>query len=498
MLKQLRLRNNIFKIRNTLKKAEVTAADFKKRQGELAAQLADENLSDDDLKEVETAIGNLETEIDTFGETVKNDLTDILGENAPAEIGEEVDDKISTLKNVLAELEQELTACEYKAPDTPTETEPKASGETIRSVRTKGENFTMKKRGIFANLTIEERNRIMNDEQMRSFLPKIRTIMQTRAVTGTDLTIPDIAVDVVRDNLHKYSKLINVVRMKPVAGKSRQTVIGTIPEAIWTEMVASINELSLGFGRIEVDGYKVAGFIPIPNAYLEDSDLNLAAEIIEALAQSIGLGLDKAIVYGKGVKMPLGIVTRLAQIEKPSDWPDFAPTWTDLHESNILKIDGASFKDTQFFSALMRNLGVAKANYAANTEKFWCMSEQTHMEIMARAVNFNAAGAIVNGMNNTVPVIGGQIIELPFMPDGDIVGGYGDLYYLAQRAGIELKTSEHAMFVEDNTVYRGIARYDGRPTFGEGFVALNINNTDVTTSVTFAAAAPASADGSST
>lgn len=488
MLKQLRLRNNIFKLRTALKKAEAAAADFKKRQGELAAQLTDENLSDDDLKEVETAIGNLETEIDTFGETVKNDLTDILGENAPAEIGEEVDDKISTLKNVLAELEQELTDCENKEPETPTETEPKTSGETVRSVRTKGENFTMKNRGIFANLTIEERNRIMNDEQMRSFLPKVRNIMQTRAVTGTDLTIPDIAVDVVRDNLHKYSKLINAVRMKPVAGKARQTVIGTIPEAVWTETVASINELSLGFGRIEVDGYKVAGFIPIPNAYLEDSDLNLAAEIIEALAQSIGLALDKAILYGKGVKMPLGIVTRLAQTERPSDWPDFASAWTDLSASNILKIDGASFKDTQFFAALMRNLGVVKANYAASMEKFWCLSERTRNEIMAKAVNFNAAGAIVNGMNNTMPVIGGQIIELPFIPDGDIIGGYGDLYFLAQRAGIDIKTSEHAMFIEDNTVYRGVARYDGRPTFGEGFVALNINNAEVTTTMAFAEA----------
>lgn len=346
----------------------------------------------------------------------------------------------------------------------------------------------MKKRGIFANLTLEERSRIMNDEQMRSFLPKVRNIMQTRAVTGTDLTIPDVAVEVVRDNLHKYSKLISVVKMKPVAGKARQTVIGTIPEAIWTETVASVNELSLGIGRIEVDGFKVAGFIPIPNAYLEDSDLNLAAEIIEALAQSIGLALDKAILYGKGVKMPLGIVTRLAQTEKPSDWPDIAPAWTDLSSTNILKMDGSSFKDTQFFAALLRNLGVVKANYATSQEKFWCLSEKTHNEIMAKAVNFNAAGAIVNGMNNTMPVIGGQIIELPFIPDGDIIGGYGSLYFLAQRAGIEIKTSEHAMFIEDNTVYRGIARYDGRPTFGEGFVALNINNVEVTTTMAFAEA----------
>ena len=40
------------------------------------------------------------------------------------------------------------------------------------------------------------------------------------------------------------------------------------------------------------------------------------------LGQSIGLALDKAIVYGTGVKMPLGIVTRLAQASKAEGCPE--------------------------------------------------------------------------------------------------------------------------------------------------------------------------------
>ena len=38
----------------------------------------------------------------------------------------------------------------------------------------------------------------------------------------------------------------------------------------------------------------------------------LAGEIIDALGRAIGLALDKAILYGTGTRMPLGIVTRLA------------------------------------------------------------------------------------------------------------------------------------------------------------------------------------------
>ena len=55
-------------------------------------------------------------------------------------------------------------------------------------------------------------------------------------------------------------------------------------------MCANLNELDLSFYEAEVDGYKVGGFIPVCNANLEDSDLNLAAEIISAIGQAIGLG----------------------------------------------------------------------------------------------------------------------------------------------------------------------------------------------------------------
>ena len=42
-------------------------------------------------------------------------------------------------------------------------------------------------------------------------------------------------------------------------------------------------------------------------------------------------------------------------------------------------------------------------------------------------------------------------------------------------------------FIQDNTVFRGKARADGTPVIPQSFVALNINGSDVTTSMTFAA-----------
>jgi len=76
-----------------------------------------------------------------------------------------------------------------------------------------------------------------------------------------------------------------------------------------------------------------------------------------------------------------------------------------------------------------------------------------------------------------MPIIGGDVVELDFIPDNVIIGGYGSLYMLAEREGVTLAMSEHVQFIEDNTVFKGIARYDGRPVFGEAFVAINIDQT---------------------
>jgi hypothetical protein len=114
------------------------------------------------------------------------------------------------------------------------------------------------------------------------------------------------------------------------------------------------------------------------------------------------------------------------------------------------------------------------------------MNRKTRMAILANAITVNAAGAIVAGFNATMPVEGGDIVELPFMSDGDIVGGFGSLYLLAERAGSQLAVSEHAKFIEDQTTFKGTARYDGMPVRGQAFVALNINDTAPATTKEFA------------
>ena len=331
---------------------------------------------------------------------------------------------------------------------------------------------------LFGAMTIEQRTAMFEREDVKKFMETIRTcISEKRALSNVGVLIPEVYLGLIRENIIEYSKLYKHVYVRPLRGEGRMTIMGTIPEAVWTEMCASLNELSFGFNDVEVDGYKVGGFVPVCNANLEDSDIDLAAEVLTAIGQAIGLALDKAILYGTGTKMPLGIVTRLVQTVAPSNPSPTARPWADLHTSNV-KALSASLEGLTLYRQIMLDSAAAKGKYSRG-EKVWVMNETTYTALKAAMLSVNAAGAVVSAIDGTLPVIGGIVEVLDFIPDNVIIGGYFDLYLLAERAGTRLGQSEHYRFVEDQTIFKGTARYDGLPVIAEAFVALGLNNTSV-------------------
>lgn len=388
---------------------------------------------------------------------------------------EENDESVRTLEKEVSDTESELAELESKQRQAEPAPEARMRGvETVKTTRKK-----------FFGMTVQERDAFFARDDVHAFLERVRTLgTQNRAITGAELTIPSVMLELLRENIEEYSKLYKHVRVQSVPGKARQTIQGTIPEAVWTEMNAAINELSLVFNDAEVDGYKVAGYMVINNAVLKDSDIDLASTIITSLGQSIGLALDKAILYGTSKKMPTGVVTRLAQATKPETYPDTAREWKNLSSSNIVSIAAAK-KGVDLFKEIVIASGNAKGKYSTGN-RFWAMNETTKTKLVAEALSFNAAGAIATGMGDTMPIVGGAIETLDFIPDNVIVGGYGDLYLLAEREGTSIAQSEHVKFLEDQTVFKGTARYDGIPSIAEGFVAIGISGTKPTADMTFA------------
>lgn len=469
-LRALMLRRSIDNKKKELEQLRGKEAAFKKRETELEAAIAEvtEATDEEQQKAVEEEVAKYEAEKSAF-------------DKAKDECAAAID-----------RLEEELKGIEEAAPaEEPTAEETVIIEETERSKRNRMININIRalprEQRAFDALPMQTRQEIVARQDVKNFLKELRSMKggAQRAVSGADLTIPIVFLDLISENMFRYSKLLNRIRVRNVRGEARQTIAGTVPEAIWTEMCAAINELEFVFNQITVDGYKVAGFVPVCNSILEDNDINLASWIVEMLSESIGLAEDKAILYGTGIKMPMGIVSRLAQTAKPSDYPANAPAWVDLHTTNIQKID-STLTGAAFWAALTVATGNAYSLYARG-EKFWAMNSKTYNLLKSKVITFTATGDIAAGVFATLPIITGDIDILEFIPDGDIIGGYGDLYLWVNRGEIQIDADRSVQFIQDNTVFRGKARADGTPVIPQSFVALNINGSDVTTSMTFAA-----------
>ena len=437
---------------------------FAAREAELAAAIG-EAVSPEERETVEAAVSSFEADQAAHASAV------------------------NTLREEIGALQEQLDGIEAQTPPAPAQTAAEPMNErtepAMNTINIRSLPMTVR---AFDALPLPQRQETLAREDVKAFLGGLRAMKGAQAsVTGGELTIPVVMLDLIAENMYRYSKLLNRVRVRSVDGQARQTIAGTVPEAVWTEMCGIINELTFKFNQITLDGYKVAGFVPVCNSLLEDNDVNLASWIVEMLSESVGLAMDKAILYGKGAAyhQPLGIVTRLAQESKPAGYPDSAPDWVDLHTSNIISINN-SYTGAEFWAALTVAAGNTFTRYARGGQ-FWSMNSKTYAKLKSKAITFTASGDVVANVYGLLPIVTGDIDILEFMPDNDIVGGYGDMYLLAQRAGMTIEASREVQFIQDNTVFKGKMRADGAPAIAGAFVAINIAGSTPATSMLFAA-----------
>lgn len=467
MLKVLLLRKKLDVAKKALEALRAKDAEFAKREAEL--EQAINEAADAEGEGAEEAQKVVEEEAEKFD-----------AEKTEHEAAKK------TLSDEIAEMETELAKQEGEQ-DTTQPAEPTTETEERKDTKML---VISKRNRFFGRMDAQERTNLFAQDDVKNFLANVRScIANKRAVENVGLLIPERFIGLIKENVENYSKLYKHINVVAISGKGREVVQGTIPEAIWTECCANLNELALAFNDVEVDCFKVAGYFKVCNAVLEDSDIDLASALLDALSQAIGLAVDKAILYGRNSagaqKMPLGIVSRLAQTNEPANYPATARPWVDLHTTNIITIP-AGLTGAALFKQIVLASGKAKSNYSRGP-KVWVMNENTYTKLMAETVSVDAQGNIVTGVAGTMPVIGGVIEVLNFIPDNTIIGGFFDLYLLAERAGAKFAESEHVFFLQDNTVFKGSARYDGQPVIAEGFIVIGLENTTPdATSVAFA------------
>lgn len=452
-IKALMLRKKIDDKRRELETLAAVRAEIETKRDELATREA----------ELEQAITEAET--DEEKATVEAAVTEY--ENDKAAIDAETTENaeaIENLENEINELEQDLAASEERTAE-PASTEPEQVPATTR--KTHMEVYKMLKTRSLRNMSFEAREAFINREDVQATIAQVRELMANkRAISGADYTIGTSILGLIRENVMEYSKLYSRVNVMSAKGNGRVIVQGVAPEAIWMECCDALSEVSISFGQVELDCYKVGAYFAVCNATIEDSDIDLLDALTVAIMQGLGLAIDKAILYGTGSKMPTGVITAIADDET-------------LASKNLIKITGSP-TGTTLVSKIIEASGNANSDYARG-EKVWIMNEKTYTTLLSNMVTVDGAGAIVAGANGKMPVVGGDIIVLNFLADNNIIVGYFDLYALLERAGITVETSEHVKFIDDQLVLRAKARMDGKPAIAGAFAAIGLGVDPATT-----------------
>lgn len=454
MLKALMLRKKINDAKKELDALRAKSSDFETRAADIekrsdeTAQAIEEASTEEEKAAVEEAITAIEADQAALGSEKTENAQKI------ADLEKEVSEMETELEQVEEQQRAKAPAAEPEKiiPETPT----KIERNTNKMFKTRSLN----------RMSVAERAELVAREDVQKTLEEVRTfIKEKRSVTGANLTIGETILGLVRENIIDYSKLLARVNTATTNKDGRVIVQGLVSEAVWTECCAALNELDLEFGQVELDCYKVAGYLVLCNAAIEDSDIDLVDAVVIGLAQSIGKALDKAIIYGTGVKMPTGAVTAIASTA-----------------SQLVTIS-SSDHDKKFFQDIIKAAAKADSKYSRG-EKLWIMNDQTYATVMSEAVAVDGSGAYVSMVNGRMPAVGGEIIVLNDVPDNNIVMGYFDLYALLEKKGITIDTSEHVKFLDDQTVVRGRGRYDGKPVIAKAFVAIGIGSAP-TTEVSF-------------
>ncbi|HAN09368.1 MAG TPA: phage major capsid protein [Clostridiales bacterium] len=446
MLKQLMLNKKIQQRKSILGGLIEKENEFKVRNQELSTSI-DEAKTDEEITVIEEEITKLETE------------------------KTENEEKKTALEREIAGLEDELNEIITKGPEKNKTSE--NSEERKKSNIDRG-NTRMRENKLNARELVIER---LNKEDVRSFYTNLSQAVQKRSISGLDLTIPQILLDTITDDLGRYSVFYDLVRKAKLTGEGRAIISGEAPEAIWTEMVGKLNELASLFTDVEVDGYKVGGFIPLDNSLIEDSMVNLASHVEELLKESIAIALDKAILYGTGTKMPLGIV--------PAIHADFVDDDPDkgLRTTNIITLSVADTK----FAKIIEAMKFIKRGRRGRGPITIAMNEATWLgTIVPMSLASNASGAFVTVSGQAFPGVGYKVVFSEEIPENNIIAGDFTKYLLAERADVKTASSTEFLFTSDKTVFKATARYDGKPVRKGAFVLIGLNNTAPTVAATFA------------
>lgn len=413
-LKQIMLAKKIEQRKSALADLLKREDEFKTRSDDLEKAI-EEAQTDEELAAVEEEATKLDTEKGEF------------------------DEKKSKLESEIAELEGELEQLNSKEPPKQKRSSKKGAVEGMNKLQV---------RELLKTGEYYKRSEVVD------FYDRFRNI---RAISGGELTIPEVVVNRIMDIMGDFTTLYPLVDKIQVKGTTRILVDTDTTAATWVEQAGAIPTGDVGtITNIDFDGFKVGKVTFVDNYLMQDSIVNLDDYVTKKIARAIALALDLAIVKGTGAanKQPTGIISQIPAGNKVS-----------------------VTADEKLLVNLVKKVGLVDTGLDSSGEIVAVMKRSTYYNRLVEfSIKTDSAGNVVGKLPNlrNPDLVGLRVVFNNNLDEDTVLFGDFSKYTLVQREAITIDSSDQVKFVEDQTAFRGKGRFDGKPTKPEAFALVTI------------------------
>jgi HK97 family phage major capsid protein len=121
-------------------------------------------------------------------------------------------------------------------------------------------------------------------------------------------TIPEeVATDVIKAATQQSAALSLCRRVNLGSKTARLPVVSALAQAFWVAGDTGLKQTTeMAWAGVTLVAEELAAIVPVPEAVIADSGVDLWAEVREGLAEAVGIALDKAVFMGT---------------DKPASWP---------------------------------------------------------------------------------------------------------------------------------------------------------------------------------